>query len=204
MDAGVNQWFSDYSQWITTSTNGVKEMNNANNHSIACFVQLASFAKFTGDEKLLDTSRQRFKEVLFPNQMTNNGSFPRELARTKPYGYSIFQADNLAILCVLLSTTNDDLWKFTLSDGRTPKNAVDFLHLADKINGSPTVIIKTCSIGRAGPAPAVPVSLPTPSFTMKIFDLWKKLNADPAIWKSAATWPSPNRCGSPIRTKFHC
>ena len=78
-----------------TSTNGVKEMNNANNHSIACFVQLASFAKFTGDEKVLELSRQRFKEVLFPNQMTNDGSFPRELARTKPYGYSVFQADNL-------------------------------------------------------------------------------------------------------------
>ena len=78
--------------------------------------------------------RQRFKKVLFPGQMTNNGSFPRELKRTKPYGYSIFQADNLAMLCVLLSTTNEDFWKFTLPDGRTPRNAVDFIYpyLADK------------------------------------------------------------------------
>ena len=32
-------------------------------------------------------------------QMAANGSFPRELARTKPYGYSIFQFD----LCAALS-----------------------------------------------------------------------------------------------------
>jgi hypothetical protein len=134
LDKGLKQWFATYSEWITTSTNGVKEMNNANNHSIACYLQLASFAKFTGDEKLLESCRKRFKEVLFPNQMTNNGSFPRELARTKPYGYSIFQADNFATLCVLLSTTNDDFWKITLPDGRTPRNAVDFIYpyLADK------------------------------------------------------------------------
>src|SRR6266478_4963870 len=85
VDRGLKQWFADYTQWIVTSTNGVKEMNNANNHSIACFVQLASFAKFTGDEKLLEMSRQRFKEVLFPLQMTNDGSFPLELKHTKHY-----------------------------------------------------------------------------------------------------------------------
>src|SRR6185369_2217618 len=117
-----------YSEWMLTATNGVKEMNALNNHSIAYFVQLASFTKFTGNDQDLELCRQRFKEVLFPNQMTNNGSFPRELARTKPYGYSIFQADNVSILCGLLSTPADDVWKFQLPDGRTPRMAVDFIY----------------------------------------------------------------------------
>ena len=134
VDQGLKKWFSDYIRWITTSTNGVKEMENKNNHSIACFVQLASFAKFTGDADVLEMSRQRFKEVLFPNQMTNDGSFPLELKRTKPYGYSIFQADNLAILCVLLSTKSENLWQFALPDGRTPLRSTEFIYpyLADK------------------------------------------------------------------------
>ena len=134
VDAGLKQWFTDYTHWILTATNGVKEMNAANNHSIACFVQLASFAKFTGDDTVLELARQRFKQVLLPRQMTNDGSFPLELKRTKPYGYSIFQADNVSLLCALLSTTDDDLWKFTLPDGRTPRQAVDFIqpYLADK------------------------------------------------------------------------
>ena len=134
VDKGLKQWFTDYDHWITTSTNGVKEMNNANNHSMSCYVQLASFARFTGDEQVLEQCRTRFKEVLLPRQMTNDGSFPLELKRTKPYGYSIFQAENVGMLCVLLSTTNEDFWKFTLPDGRSPKTAMEFIYpyLADK------------------------------------------------------------------------
>lgn len=183
VDAGLKKWFADYIDWITTATNGVKEMNNRNNHSIACFVQLASFAKLTGNEKMLEMSRQRFKEVLFPGQMTNDGSFPLELKRTKPYGYSIFQADNLATLCVLLSTASDDLWKFTLPDGRTPKDAVDFIYpyLADKN--------KWLADGRGKDVMHWndwPVRQPCLLFAYaefgdeKYFDLWKKLDADPA------------------------
>jgi Alginate lyase len=182
VDEGLKKWFADYSEWIITSTNGVKEMNNPNNHSIACFVQLASFAKFTRDEKLLELCRTRFKEVLLPGQMTNNGSFPRELARTKPYGYSIFQADNLAALCVLLSTTNEDFWKFQLPDGRTPRNSVDFIYpyLADKnkwlADGHKKDVMHWDNW---------PMRQPCLIFAYaefgdeKYFNLWKKQEADP-------------------------
>jgi hypothetical protein len=183
VDQGVKQWFADYIGWMVTATNGVKEMNALNNHSIAYFVQLASFARFTGDKKNLELCRQRFKEVLFPNQMTNNGSFPRELARTKPYGYSIFQADNVATMCVLLSSPGDDLWKFQLPDGRTPKNAIDFIY--------PYLVDKNKWLAD-GHKPDVmhweswPARQPCLLFAYgefgeeKYLDLWKKLEADPA------------------------
>jgi hypothetical protein len=182
VDAGLKQWFRDYTHWIMTSKPGIKEMDNPNNHSIACFVQLAAFAKYTGDKQVLAMCRDRFKTVLFPNQMMNDGSFPRELKRTKPYGYSIFQADNLSTLCVLLSTPDDDLWKITVSDGRTPRNAVDFIapYLADKN--------KWLTDGRGKDVmhwDNWPVRQPCLLFAYaefgdpKYFDLWKKLNADP-------------------------
>jgi len=182
VDTGLKKWFADYSEWIITSTNGVKEMNNSNNHSIACFVQLASFAKFTGNEELMETCRQRFKEVLLPDQMTNNGSFPRELARTKPYGYSIFQADNVATLCVLLSTRNDDVWKYTLPDGRTPRNAMDFIYpyLADKNQWLADGRGKDVMHWENWPARQPCLIFAYAEFgDKKYFDLWKKLNADP-------------------------
>lgn len=128
VDAGLKKWFTDYIHWMTTATNGVTEMNAANNHSIAYFVQLASFADFVGDQKTLDMCRERFKQVLLPKQMAADGSFPLELKRTKPYGYSIFQADNVAILCVLLSTPQDDLWKFQLPGGVTPLKSTEFIY----------------------------------------------------------------------------
>jgi Alginate lyase len=181
-DQGLKKWFADYIQWMTTSTNGVKEMNALNNHSIAYFVQLASFAKFTGDQKMLDFSRTRFQEVLLPDQMAADGSFPLELKRTKPYGYSIFQADNVAILCRLLSTPQDNLWKFKLPDGRTPEQSVDFIYpyLADKN--------KWIADGHAKDVvhwENWPVRQPCLLFAYaesgdeKFFDLWKKLNAEP-------------------------
>jgi hypothetical protein len=183
VDQGLKKWFADYSRWIITSENGVKEMNSPNNHSIACFVQLASFAKFTGDEKLLGLCRQRFQEGLFPNQMTNNGSFPRELARTKPYGYSIFQADNLAALCVLLSTTNDDFWKLTLPDGRTPRNAVDFIYpyLADKNQWLADGHRKDVAHWENWPVRQSCLIFAYAKYgDEKYLNLWKKLDPDPA------------------------
>lgn len=183
VDAGLKQWFRDYSHWIMTSKPGINEMDNANNHSIACFVQLAAFAKYTGDQKVLEMCRDRFKDVLFPNQMTNNGSFPRELKRTKPYGYSIFQADNLSILCVLLSTSNDDLWKLTLRDGRSPQNAVDFIYpyLVNKNKWLADGRGKDVMHWESWPARQPCLLLAYAEFgDTKYFDLWKKLNADPA------------------------
>ncbi len=180
---GLKQWFADYTRWIMTSTNGVKEMQGVNNHSIACFVQLASFARFTGNESVLALARKQFKEVLFPRQMTNDGSFPRELARTKPYGYSIFQADNLLILGRLLATPQEDFCRLTLPDGRTPRQAVDFIYpyLADKnqwlAQGRPKDIMHW----DGWPVRQACLLLAYAEFgDPKYFQLWKSLEADPA------------------------
>ena len=132
--AGLKQWFADYVHWMTTSKNGHDEANTTNNHAVAFWLQVAVFSQFTGNEAELAECRRRFKEVFVPKQMAPDGSFPRELTRTKPYAYSIFQLDNMATLCQVLSTTNDNLWNFTLPDGRGMSKAVAYLYpyLADK------------------------------------------------------------------------
>ena len=183
VDAALKQWFADYTRWIMTSKPGIKEMTNPNNHSIACFVQLAAFARYTGGQQVLNLCRDRFKTVLFPNQMTNDGSFPRELKRTKPYGYSIFQADDLSTLCVLLSTPDDDLWKFTLPDGRAPRNAVDFIYpyLLDKNKWLADGRGKDVMHWNHWPARQPCLLFAYAEFgDPKYFNLWKKLPADPA------------------------
>jgi Alginate lyase len=131
---GLKMWFIDYLKWMTTSKNGHDEANAPNNHAVAYWLQVAVFAQFVGNEHWLAECRQHYEQVFVPEQMSLNGSFPRELARTKPYGYSIFQLDNMATLCQVLSTTNDDLWTFTLPDGRGIRKAMEFLYpyLADK------------------------------------------------------------------------
>ena len=58
------------------------------------------------------------QDDLLPTQMAPDGSFPLELARTKPYGYSLFNLDAMATICQIPSTPEDNLWTFELPDGR--------------------------------------------------------------------------------------
>jgi hypothetical protein len=131
---GVKQWFREYVEWMTTSKNGIEEANAGNNHAVAFWLQVAAFSQLTEDEAKLAECRKRFKEVFIAKQMTNDGSFPQELRRTKPYAYSIFQLDNMAALAQLLTRPEENLWLYTLPDGRGMRQAMEFLYpyLADK------------------------------------------------------------------------
>lgn len=122
------QWFAQYLQWVTTHAYGLDEMKAANNHGTCWVMQVAVFAGYTGNDSLRAMCSQRFKEVLLPSQMAADGSFPLELKRTKPYGYSLFNLDAMATICQELSNTHDNLWQFTLPDGRSMEKAIQFLY----------------------------------------------------------------------------
>ncbi len=134
LTTGLKEWFQKMADWMVTSKNGLAEGAAKNNHSVAFWLQIASYARLTGDEAKLAECRRQFKEVFVPKQMAADGSFPLELNRTKPYGYSIFQFDNMITLCQVLSTPTDDLWQFALPDGRGIRKAAEYLYpfLADK------------------------------------------------------------------------
>ncbi|MES2418851.1 MAG: alginate lyase family protein [Bacteroidota bacterium] len=125
---GIKNWFSSYLTWLTTHKYGLDEMNAENNHGTCWAMQVASFAKLTNNQHLLNLCRERFKTILLPNQMAVDGSFPRELKRTKPYGYSLFNLDAMVMLCQILSDKENDLWAFQLTDGRTMKKGIEYLY----------------------------------------------------------------------------
>jgi hypothetical protein len=138
MESGVlaetRKWFAQYLTWLMSHQYGKDEMNAQNNHGTCFTMQVASFAKLCNDNKLLDFCRDRYKNVLLPNQMAVDGSYPRELARTKPYGYSIFNLDAMTTLCQILSTKTDNLWDFKTADGKSIKKGIEYLYpfVADK------------------------------------------------------------------------
>ncbi|MDT3401788.1 alginate lyase family protein [Mucilaginibacter terrae] len=130
----IKNWFAQYLIWLTTHQYGKDEMNAKNNHGTCWVMQTACFAKFTGNKALQDTCIKRYKTVLLPTQMTADGSFPLELKRTKPYGYSIFNLDAMTTICQLLSTSQDNLWDYKTADGKSIKKGIEFLYpyLKDK------------------------------------------------------------------------
>ncbi|MDD2590467.1 MAG: alginate lyase family protein [Fermentimonas sp.] len=124
---GTKRWFTEYLTWLTTHPNGIKEMNALNNHGTCWIMQAAIFAKYTDNKEVLEFCSNRYKTVLLQDQMERDGSFPRELRRTKPYGYSLFNLDAMATICQILSTDDDNLWIYTTPDGKNIQKGFDFL-----------------------------------------------------------------------------
>lgn len=126
--SGTKQWFGAYLDWLMSHPYGKDEMNAQNNHGTCFVMQVAAFAKLSGNEKLTAFCRDRYKTVLLPQQMDLDGSFPRELSRTKPYGYSIFNLDAMTTLCQILSTPADNLWKYETADGKSIRKGIAYLY----------------------------------------------------------------------------
>ena len=120
---GVKKWFAAYVQWMTTHPYGIAERDAVNNHGTCWVTQVAAFCDLTGNAELTAYCRTRFQTVLIPNQEAPDGSFPQELRRTKPYGYSLFNLDALGIIAQLLG-----LWKWQLPDGRGMARAMEYMY----------------------------------------------------------------------------
>jgi hypothetical protein len=130
----VKNWFSDYINWLMNHQYGIDEMNAKNNHGTCWVMQVASFARLTGNEEVLDMCRKRYRDILLPNQMGPDGSFPQELSRTKPYGYSLFNLDAMTMVCLIASDKDNDLWNYKTPDGGSVQKGIEFLYpyIADK------------------------------------------------------------------------
>ena len=130
----IKQWFREYLDWMKTSEKGKQERAALNNHATCWALQASEFARLTGDEGTRDEIRQWFAGTLLPDQLGEDGSFPKELLRTKPYSYSIFNFDGMAGLAQSLKGSGVDLTTFALPDGRGLCKAAAFLYpyLRDK------------------------------------------------------------------------
>lgn len=127
LDKEVKQWFTRFLNWLNTHPFGISEKNWKNNHGMWWHTQAAAYALLTDNQSMLDSIRYRYKTILLPKQMAVDGSFPEELARTKPYSYMQFNLDGMATLVTLISDKNNDLWNFKTNDGRFAGKAVEFM-----------------------------------------------------------------------------
>ncbi|HUA63181.1 MAG TPA: alginate lyase family protein, partial [Verrucomicrobiae bacterium] len=187
--AGVKQWFAEYVHWMTTHPYGIAERDAKNNHGTCWATQVAGFSWLTGDAEQTAYCRNRYKTVLIPNQEAADGSFPLELRRTKPYGYSLFNLDAMAILVQTLTTAADNLWKWQLADGRGMARAMAYMYpfILDKKKWPlpPDVMydkewpVRQPSLLFAG------LALDRPEYLA----LWGRLNPDPTVEEVLRNFP---------------
>jgi Alginate lyase len=124
---GIYGWFTQYLKWMTIHLYGITEGKAKNNHATCYWLQVASFATLVGAGDQFNESRRRFKEQLLP-QMAPDGSFPQELHRTKPFGYSLFNLDQMTSLCHVISADDQNFWTFAITSGQTLHQAAEYMY----------------------------------------------------------------------------
>jgi hypothetical protein len=187
--AAIIDWFSRYIRWMTTSANGIEERDSVNNHASCYVLQLAAFAQLVGDQATTAWCVDRFKTALVPKQIAIDGTLPLELARTKPYGYCLFNLEVLATIAHLLSTSSDKLWTFKTAHCGSVMDAFDYM-MPYMINKStwphardveywdewPVRQASLLFAGLAGPRPAA-------------LALWRRLESDPTTLEVVRNFP---------------
>jgi hypothetical protein len=189
VDRAIRDWFRRYVLWMTTHPYGIAERSNGNNHSAAWALQVAAFSRLTGDSAQLDAMRAFFRDTLVPGQMAADGSFPRELARTKPYGYSLFQLDVMGMLAEVLSTPQQNMWSFATSDGRGMAKAVAYMfpYIENKASWPKPPDVQYFEVW--------PIRHPSLLFAgvalrePKYVALWKTLDPDPTVDEAIRNYP---------------
>jgi hypothetical protein len=185
----VRDWFRSYLNWLSTSDPGKTERDAKNNHAMCWALQAAEFARLAGDDATRNEIYRRYREIQLPDQMAMDGSFPRELTRTKPYSYSIFNFDVVAGLCQSLKRLTPDPPDFQLADGRGLRKAAEFLYpfLKDKGAWKWAKDVEHFD--------ALPVRSPGLLFSgiafreQRYIDLWKTLNPDPTDKEIIRNYP---------------
>jgi hypothetical protein len=188
-NAALKEWFHSYLQWMKTSDKGKTERDALNNHATCWALQAAEFARLIGDSETRGQVRRQYTDVLLPGQLGEDGSFPKELTRTKPYSYSIFNFDVMTMLCESLQGTGTDLLRFALPDGRGICKSAEFLY--------PYLKSKSAWPYRKDVEhfEALPVRSPGLLFAglacdrPEYVDLWKTMNPDPADAEIIRNYP---------------
>ncbi len=126
--APIKEWFSAFLKWMTTHQYGIDEMNTKNNHAVCWMATASSMAILTQNEEVIQLCKERFKNIALPEQMEKDGSFPKELARTKPYGYSLFNIDAFCNVARILSAGDDNLFEHKTPNGVSLKTSIEFIY----------------------------------------------------------------------------
>lgn len=124
---GMVEWMTQYLNWLEMSKIGTGERNAGNNHGSHYDAQSAAIAVFVGKADLARQIVNEAREKRIAKQIEPDGKMPRELQRTKSFGYSVFNLRALSDLASIGQNLGMDLWHFQTSDGRSLRKALDFM-----------------------------------------------------------------------------
>ena len=122
----LQKWFSDYLNWLTTSSIGKDEADEHNNHGTYYSVQVIDYALFTGQPDIVASEIEVFKNRM-ESQLKPDGSQPFELERTKSWDYINMNLDGYFLVAQLAENSTINLWQYETKEGKNIKKCLDWM-----------------------------------------------------------------------------
>jgi Alginate lyase len=134
---GLQQWFSNYLDWLLNSDLGKREGQRANNHgtyyavqvsAIAFFVNKPDFTKELLESTMQDLSNAPMEDVsrLVAVKINPDGTQPFEIGRANSLHYHIWNLYGLVLLARMGDQVGVDLWNYQIH-GSSIRQALDFI-----------------------------------------------------------------------------
>lgn len=122
----IQDWFTEFTYWLTNSPNGKEEGKFYNNHSTWYDAQIVAYSIFIGKKEQAIKHLKEITATRVAEHFNNIGMQPHELARTRPWHYSNFNLEAYTYLADFGEKLGVDLWRHQ-DGGVTLKNGYSFV-----------------------------------------------------------------------------
>jgi hypothetical protein len=123
---GFQQWNEEFLDWLSNSSFGIEESAAKNNHGTFAIMQKAAIALFVCKEEMA-----RHELLLIQSRIQDDvsadGSQPKELVRTRSWHYSIFNLVAYVRAAAMGGKIGLDLWGYKGPQGQSIHAAVNFI-----------------------------------------------------------------------------
>ncbi|CAO3672943.1 unnamed protein product [Umbelopsis ramanniana] len=120
-------WFSQYWEWLSTSSLAAQESKGVNNHGTYYDVQVIPIARFLNKHDVAKEIATHALSVRINRQIKGNGWQHHETSRPTSWFYSVFNLQGLFLLAQQCQMSGVDMWHYVGPEGQSLKTALDYL-----------------------------------------------------------------------------
>lgn len=118
-EAGMRDWIGRYLAWATTSELGLDEKRQPNNHAVYYGAHALAAALYVDDKSLIEEFSRRYFQEQLVRQIKPDGELPAEMARSRPYNYTIYTLAGFATYAELARGLGLDYYHHKGPEGQT-------------------------------------------------------------------------------------
>lgn len=126
-EAGMRDWMQRYLKWALTSPLGIDEKNQPNNHAVYYGAHILAAALYVGDKPAIEEYSQRYFQKILIRQIAPDGELPHEMARTRPYNYTIYTLTGFCYYAELARGLGIDYYHHRGPKGQTLAKAFEWV-----------------------------------------------------------------------------